>query len=57
MKYEINDIITLKKQHVCGSYDWKVIRTGAELKIKCLKCNREIMVLKKELDKKIKKNN
>jgi hypothetical protein len=55
MKYEINDIITLKKQHVCGSYDWKVIRTGAELKIKCLKCNREIMVLKKELDKKIKK--
>lgn len=55
MKYEINDIITLKKQHVCGSYDWKVIRTGAELKIKCLKCSREIMVLKKELDKKIKK--
>jgi hypothetical protein len=55
MKYEINDIITLKKQHVCGSYDWIVIRTGAELKIKCAKCNREIMILKKELDKKIKK--
>lgn len=55
MKYEINDVITLKKQHVCGSYDWIVIRTGAELKIKCAKCNREIMILKKELDKKIKK--
>lgn len=55
MKYEINDIITLKKKHVCGSYDWIVIRTGAELKIKCAKCNREIMILKKELDKKIKK--
>jgi hypothetical protein len=55
MKYEINDIVTLKKQHVCGSYDWIVVRTGAELKIKCSKCNREIMILKKELDKKIKK--
>lgn len=55
MKYEINDIITLKKQHVCGSYDWIVTRTGAELKIKCIKCGREIMILKKELDKKIKK--
>jgi hypothetical protein len=55
MKYEINDIITLKKQHVCGSYDWMVVRTGAELKIKCTKCNREIMILKSELDKKIKK--
>ncbi|MCD4827798.1 MAG: DUF951 domain-containing protein [Acholeplasmataceae bacterium] len=55
MKYDLNDRITLKKQHVCGSYDWIVIRTGAELKIKCAKCNREIMILKKELDKKIKK--
>jgi hypothetical protein len=55
MKYEINDIVTLKKQHVCGAYDWIVVRTGAELKIKCSKCNREIMILKKELDKKIKK--
>lgn len=54
MIYKVNDILTLKKQHVCGSYDWLVIRTGAEIKIKCVKCNREIMIFKKELDRKIK---
>lgn len=54
MNYQVNDTITLKKKHVCGSYDWVVIRTGAEIKIRCSKCNREVMILKKELDRRIK---
>ncbi len=37
MNYQVNDTITLKKKHVCGSYDWVVIRTGAEIKIRCVK--------------------
>ncbi len=54
MKYNIGDHIITKKKHVCGSDEWEVLRTGAEIKIKCTKCNREIMVFKTELDKKIK---
>ncbi len=57
MKYEINDRVTLKKKHVCGSFDWIVLRTGAELKIKCSQCGREIMILKIDLDKKLKSIN
>jgi hypothetical protein len=54
MKYNIGDHIITKKKHVCGSDEWEVLRTGAEIKIKCIKCNREIMVFKTELDKKVK---
>ncbi|PKK98778.1 MAG: DUF951 domain-containing protein [Tenericutes bacterium HGW-Tenericutes-2] len=54
MKYNIGDHIITKKKHVCGSDEWEVLRTGAEIKIKCIKCSREIMVFKTELDKKIK---
>lgn len=54
MKYDVNDVVSLKKKHVCGSYDWIILRTGAELKMKCAQCGREIMVLKIDLDKKIK---
>ena len=54
MKYNIGDRIQTKKKHVCGSDEWEVLRTGAEIKIKCIKCNREIMVFKIELDKKVK---
>ncbi len=53
MKYQLNQTITTKKPHVCGNNTWKVIRLGADIKIKCLKCNREVMIPKYELDKKI----
>jgi hypothetical protein len=53
MKYSIGDHLFTKKKHVCGADEWEVLRTGAEIKIKCVKCSREIMVFKTELDKKI----
>ena len=54
MKYEISDIVQTKKKHVCGSDKWEVLRTGAEIKLKCLGCNREIMILKIDLEKRTK---
>lgn len=44
----------MKKPHVCGSFKWQVIRNGAEVKIKCEKCGREVMLFKPELEKRIK---
>jgi hypothetical protein len=57
MKYEVGMIIETKKPHVCQNNLWIVIRTGADIKIKCQKCNREIMLPKEKLDKIIKKDN
>lgn len=51
MKYEVGDIVQTKKKHVCGSDRWEVLRTGAEIKLKCIICSREIMILKIELEK------
>ncbi len=56
MKYKIDDVIKTKKPHVCGSDQWQVIRVGADIKIKCLKCDREVMIPKYELDKKIRQD-
>lgn len=53
--YQIDEIITTKKPHVCKSDKWKVIRTGADIKIKCEGCGRIVLLSKVELDKKIKK--
>ncbi|WP_308699499.1 DUF951 domain-containing protein [Paracholeplasma manati] len=54
MTYEVGMIIHTKKPHVCGSNAWTVIRTGADIKIKCNGCAREVMIPKFDLDKKIK---
>jgi len=46
MKIEISigDIIETKKAHPCGSKSWKIIRTGADVKLKCETCGRIIMM-------------
>ena len=54
MIYKLGDIVETKKPHVCGNNKWSVIRVGADIKLKCVGCEREIMMAKYELDKKIK---
>lgn len=41
---EVGDIVVMKKPHPCGGNLWEVVRTGADLKIKCLKCGRVVML-------------
>ncbi len=53
--YILDQIIETKKEHVCGSNKWKVIRNGADVKLECVGCKRIIMISSFELDKRIKK--
>ena len=32
MEYEVNDIVETKKQHPCGSKQWKIKRVGIDFK-------------------------
>jgi len=38
------DVVRLKKKHPCGGDEWLVLRTGADVRIECLKCHRQILV-------------
>lgn len=41
---QLGDIIQMRKLHPCGNDQWKVIRTGADIKIRCLGCGRIVML-------------
>ena len=54
--YDLNDIVEMKKEHPCHkSKQWKIIRMGADIKIKCLTCDRSILIPRITLNKRIKK--
>ena len=53
--YKLGSIVIMKKQHPCGTNEWEIIRIGTDIKIKCLNCNRVIMLPRVEFNKKIKK--
>jgi len=54
MDVKVNDIITVKKPHPCGSREFLVLRVGMDFKIKCLKCGHEIMIVRKNIERNIK---
>ena len=53
--YKLNDKVIMKKPHACKNNEWIITRVGVDIKIKCLKCNREVMMDRLEFEKKLKK--
>lgn len=53
--YKLNDIVEMKKPHACQTNRWQISRVGVDIKIKCINCNREIMMDRLEFEKKLKK--
>lgn len=50
---QLNDILTMKKPHPCGEKRWQVLRTGADLRLRCLGCGHEIMTPRFKVEKNI----
>ncbi len=44
MVIEEGDVVKLKKKHPCGSFTWKVLRSGADFRLACTGCGHQIMI-------------
>lgn len=54
-EFSLHDVVEMKKPHPCGENKWEIIRMGADIRIKCLGCERSIMLPRSEFNKKLKK--
>jgi hypothetical protein len=52
---KMDEILRLRKPHPCGSSDWRVVRLGADIGLKCLGCGRRILLPRRELARRMKK--
>jgi len=50
----MGDIVRLKKPHPCGSYEWQVVRLGADIGIKCLKCQHRVLLTRSVFERRVK---
>jgi len=51
---QIDDLVRLRKPHPCGSYEWRVVRTGADIGLKCQVCGRRILMNRSTFKKRVK---
>ena len=54
-EYDLGSLVIMKKGHPCGENLWEVVRLGADIRIKCTKCGRIVMLPRVDFNKKIKK--
>jgi hypothetical protein len=54
VEIKLGDVVRLKKVHPCGSYDWQVVRLGADIGMKCLKCGRRVLVARSVFERRVK---
>ena len=55
VKYKVGDKVIMKKPHACGTNEWVITRNGVDIKLKCINCNREIMMDRLEFEKKLRR--
>lgn len=47
----LGDVVTLRKPHPCGGFDWEVMRLGADIRVRCTTCERTVMLSRSDLAK------
>lgn len=52
--FYIDDVVRLRKPHPCGSYDWTVVRIGADIGLRCLGCGRRVLLPRRTVEKRLK---
>ncbi len=53
---QMKDHLRLRKPHPCGSYEWTVVRLGADIGLECKGCQHRVMLTRRELAKRMKTN-
>ncbi|MEE9400278.1 MAG: DUF951 domain-containing protein [Dehalococcoidales bacterium] len=54
IEIKLGDVVHLKKKHPCGGYEWQVVRLGADIRIKCLKCQHRVLLERSVFERRVK---
>jgi hypothetical protein len=52
--FRIGDVVRLRKPHPCGSFDWTVVRIGADIGLQCTKCGRRVLLSRSVVERRLK---
>lgn len=44
MEYKVGNVVQLKKTHSCGSNMWEIVRIGMDIKLRCNKCYKIVLI-------------
>ena len=48
---KLGDVVRLKKAHPCGGCEWQVVRLGADIGLRCLRCRRRVLLTRRDFER------
>jgi hypothetical protein len=55
MSLSVGDVVQMRKVHPCGGDTWRIVRVGADIGIRCLRCDRKVMLPRAEFERRVKR--
>ena len=55
VKLKLDQRVHLRKPHPCGGLEWRVVRLGADIGLKCETCGRRVLLTRRLLAKRLKR--
>jgi hypothetical protein len=49
------DTAELRKPHACGANQWVVTSTGVDIRVRCLKCGRSVLMPRTEFERAVRR--
>lgn len=54
LEIRLSDVVRLRKPHPCGSFEWTVVRLGADIGMRCLGCGRRVLLPRRDFERRVK---
>ena len=54
VEVHVGDVVRLRKPHPCGGTDWTIVRLGADIGLRCERCQHRIMLARAVFERRLK---
>jgi hypothetical protein len=55
IEIKLGDLVQMRKAHPCGGDTWRVVRLGAEIGIRCITCDRKVLLPRATFERRVKR--
>ena len=53
VEFRLGDVVDLLRPHPCGGREWLVDRLGADIGLRCRKCNRHVLLARRSVERRL----
>jgi hypothetical protein len=54
IEVHVGDVVRLRKPHPCGGTDWTIVRLGADIGLRCERCQHRILLARGVFERRLK---